>query len=376
MASSISGSFRFFRAAGVQVFVHWSWFIVAYIAISMRSRAYSSMTWNVVEYVGLFLIVLMHEFGHVLACRQVGGVANEIVLWPLGGVAMGRPPPRPGAELWTIVAGPLVNVVLWPVFMLAIWAGAVSGINQQMPDLARLLIMLFVINKWLLIFNLLPIYPLDGGQILRSLLWFKLGRARSLQVAATIGLIGIAVGVAYRVLDNPNTLIWTAVLAFSWDRNVLPRCARHGLRLNSIVSHAGRSFAAQVAKRRRQRLRSGSAKIAETRWIRFLPAQSARTVGTYCPRSSASTAAENIRLSSGRRTSGLRRNPRSLISTCEFARVQTRTSVSQTRICCLAVVLSSMGILPISGSIPIVDLIRSKFAEPSQRGADSGSGNR
>lgn len=214
MASSISGSFRFFRAAGVQVYVHWSWFIVAYIAVSMRSRAYSSMTWNVVEYLGLFLIVLMHEFGHILACRQVGGVANEIVLWPLGGVAMGRPPPRPGAELWTIVAGPLVNVVLWPIFMLAIWAGAVSGMNQQMPDLARLLIMLFLINKWLLIFNLLPIYPLDGGQILRSLLWFKLGRARSLQVAATIGLIGIAVGVVYRVMDDPNNLIWTAVLAF------------------------------------------------------------------------------------------------------------------------------------------------------------------
>src|SRR5688500_762571 len=150
MASSISGSFRFFRAAGVQVFVHWSWFIVAYIAISTRSRAYSSMAWNVAEYLGLFFIVLLHEFGHVLACRQVGGVANEIVLWPLGGVAMGRPPPRPGAELWTIVAGPLVNVVLWPVLTVAVWACGVSGISQQMPDLARLLIMLFVINKWLL----------------------------------------------------------------------------------------------------------------------------------------------------------------------------------------------------------------------------------
>ena len=239
MASSISGSFRFFRAAGVQVFVHWSWFIVAYIAISTRSRAYSSMVWNVAEYLGLFLIVLLHEFGHVLACRQVGGTANEIVLWPLGGVAMGRPPPRPGAELWTIVAGPLVNVVLWPLLMVAVWGCAVAGVNQTMPDLMRLLVMLLLINKWLLIFNLLPIYPLDGGQILRSLLWYKLGRARSLQVAAIIGLIGIGVGVVYRVLDNPNNLIWTAVLAFFLGSQCLAalRQARAQVALDRFPRH-------------------------------------------------------------------------------------------------------------------------------------------
>ena len=121
------------------------------------------MAWNVAEYLGLFLIVLLHEFGHVLACRQVGGVANEIVLWPLGGVAMGRPPPRPGAELWTIVAGPLVNVVLWPILLLAVWGYAISGLSEQMPDLGRLLGMLWLLNKWLLIFNLLPIPILDGG---------------------------------------------------------------------------------------------------------------------------------------------------------------------------------------------------------------------
>ena len=58
----------------------------------------------------------MHEFGHALACRQVGGKANQIMLWPLGGVAYVSPPQRPGAMLWSIAAGPLVNVVLVPVF--------------------------------------------------------------------------------------------------------------------------------------------------------------------------------------------------------------------------------------------------------------------
>ena len=60
-----------------------------------------------------------HEFGHALACRQVGGSANQIILWPLGGVAYVNPPQRPGATLWSIAAGPLVNVALLPVLGVA-----------------------------------------------------------------------------------------------------------------------------------------------------------------------------------------------------------------------------------------------------------------
>jgi Zn-dependent protease len=213
MVSSPSGSFRFIRISGIQVYIHWSWFLVAWLAISTRSHVYGSWVWNVAEYLGLFLIVLLHEFGHVLACRQTGGVAKEIVLWPLGGVAFGRPPPRPGAELWTVAAGPLVNVALWPILMLASWACSASGLTQRMPDLERLLFMLWFINRALLLFNILPIYPLDGGQILRSLLWFKLGRGRSLHLAATIGLIGIAAFGGYALLMRPDSVIWIAVLA-------------------------------------------------------------------------------------------------------------------------------------------------------------------
>ena len=214
MISTQSGSFRFFRVAGIQVYVHWSWFIVAWIEISTRGRAYSSPIWNVAEYLGLFGIVLLHEFGHILACRQVGGKADEIVLWPLGGIAMGRPPPRPGAELWTIAAGPLVNVILFPVLMLATLALGAGGGGATVPDVERLLFMLWLINKWLLIFNLLPIYPLDGGQILRSLLWFGLGRARSLQIAAGVGLAGIVALAAWRLQQRPDDFLWTALLGF------------------------------------------------------------------------------------------------------------------------------------------------------------------
>ena len=132
----------------------------------------------------------MHEFGHALACRQVGGRANKIMLWPLGGVAFVDPPPRPGAVLWSIAAGPLVNVALIPVTV-GLWlVGGSLGWGQQFPDFEKYLFMVMLMNGLLLGFNLLPIYPLDGGQILQSLLWFAVGRAQSLLVASVIGLIG------------------------------------------------------------------------------------------------------------------------------------------------------------------------------------------
>ena len=115
MPTGRSGSIRLFRFSGIDVFLHWSWFLIALYEIQGGRRTYSSIGWNIAEYLSLFVIVTIHEFGHALACRQVGGRANRIVLWPMGGVAFVDPPPRPGANLWSIAAGPLVNVVLLPI---------------------------------------------------------------------------------------------------------------------------------------------------------------------------------------------------------------------------------------------------------------------
>jgi len=180
-----------FRFKGVDLYLHWSWFLVAAYEIQRRQHIYSSVLWNALEYLGLFLIVLLHEFGHALACRQVGGTADQILLWPFGGVAYVNPPQRPGATLWSIAAGPLVNVALVPVLLAAIWMSRSLGWALTMPDAYRLLRWVFGINVGLLIFNILPVYPLDGGQILRSLLWYVMGRARSLMVATVLGLLGI-----------------------------------------------------------------------------------------------------------------------------------------------------------------------------------------
>jgi Zn-dependent protease len=192
MPSFKNGSLRLFRFAGIDVFLHWAWFLVAAFEISNRTRNYSSPVWNVLEYLTLFLIVMVHEFGHALACRQVGGIADRIMLWPLGGVAYVDPPPRPGATLWSIAAGPLVNVALIPILKLIGISSRSFGWAATMPDAYAFLSAIWFMNWGLLIFNLLPIYPLDGGQILRSLLWFVLGRARSLMAVIVVGFAGVA----------------------------------------------------------------------------------------------------------------------------------------------------------------------------------------
>ena len=211
MANKRPGSIHLFRFAGIDLFLHWSWFLVAAFEISNRAGSYSSIAWNVLEYLALFLIVMLHEYGHALACRQVGGTANQIMLWPLGGVAYVDPPPRPGATLGSIAAGPLVNVALLVIVSpLGILLDRSLGLAETVPDAHAFLRALWFINLGLLIFNLLPVYPLDGGQILRSLLWFVVGRAHSLMAAVVIGFVGVA---GLLILALRMQSVWFGVLS-------------------------------------------------------------------------------------------------------------------------------------------------------------------
>jgi len=190
-----NGSLFLGRLLGVNLYVHWSWLIVAIIQIYLREKRGALLTgdprgvgYQVALYLCLFGIVLIHEFGHALACKSVGGRAEEIMLWPLGGVAYVQPPQRPGAFLWSIAAGPLVNVVLLPLTIVPAMFTWQSGAPYSAG--ADFLFDVALLNVLLLVFNMLPFYPLDGGQILRSLIWFVAGRALSLVIATIIGLVG------------------------------------------------------------------------------------------------------------------------------------------------------------------------------------------
>ena len=138
-----------------------------------------------------------------------------------------NPPPRPGPTLWSIAAGPLVNVGLLVVVSLLGRLSRSLGWAESMPNAHALLQALWFINLGLLIFNLLPIYPLGGGQILRSLLWFVAGRARSLMAATVIGFVGVA---GLIILAVWMRSVWFGVLAVF----ILMNCWR-GLRQAQVL---------------------------------------------------------------------------------------------------------------------------------------------
>jgi Zn-dependent protease len=207
----MQGAFRLFKFRGIQVYLHFTWFIILFYQVTQRLGNYRAPIFAVYEYLALFGIVLLHEFGHALACRQVGGSADRIVLWPLGGIAFVNPPRRPGAVLWSIAAGPLVNVALVPVLGLLLFFAGQAGLADTAPDTLQLIGAIWYINLVLLIFNMLPVYPLDGGQILQALLWFPLGEIRSLQIASVTGLIGGACLAVYALM---SWSFWFGIMAF------------------------------------------------------------------------------------------------------------------------------------------------------------------
>ncbi len=209
MRSTLTGAFRLFRVAGIDVYLHWLWFVVAVYQVQGRGGGEGNLVWRIAEYLVLFAIVLLHEFGHALATRQVGGDANTILLWPFGGVAYVSPPFRPGAQLWGLAAGPLVNVVLAIPLTALVMGSNVALLQSSSLDWAVFIRNVWWINTGLFLFNMLPVYPLDGGQILRSLLWFVVGPVRSLYAATFVGFLGVLGLLILAVLDQS---VWLGIM--------------------------------------------------------------------------------------------------------------------------------------------------------------------
>lgn len=201
----LTGTVPLFTAFGVRVQAHAS--MIVYAVLVLLAGLGPGFTWQ--DRVGnitmLFAIVLLHEFGHVLAARRVGGTADEIVMHPLGGLALASPPRRPLPHFITAAAGPAVNVALCLVCGLLLYAITArfpwkpffldQGIRTGgFADVAFYAYWIYQVSWMLLLFNLLPIYPLDGGQMLQAIAWPKLGYFRSMVVSCSIGMVGAALG--------------------------------------------------------------------------------------------------------------------------------------------------------------------------------------
>jgi Zn-dependent protease/CBS domain-containing protein len=184
-------SFKIARVAGIDVRIHATFLLllggIAYIYgvhSGIRGAFYA-----VVGTVLVFLCVLLHEFGHALAAKAYGISTADISLLPIGGVArMERMPEKPLQELVVALAGPLVNVII--LLALGIVLAFAGGINLDAvsdPEGPDLLTMVLLANLIMLLFNLIPAFPLDGGRVLRALLATRMPYARATRIAASIG---------------------------------------------------------------------------------------------------------------------------------------------------------------------------------------------
>lgn len=203
-------SLAMFRFRGILVRIH-IFTLVYMVGEVVRSISESSVgwIWASMYMAWLFVLVLLHEFGHAFTCRAVGGESDRIVMAPFGGLAMVQPPHEWRASLLTVLGGPMVNVALVPVFALALLALGVGGsivFNPFEPSVVLgdpafgAGVMYWVktavwsghfINLVLLGFNvLLPFFPLDGGRIVQCVLWRRMGYARATETAVLIGFGG------------------------------------------------------------------------------------------------------------------------------------------------------------------------------------------
>jgi Zn-dependent protease len=185
----MSWSLPIFRVAGIQLRIHITFLLlIAWLAFGYYTQGGSAVAASRVIFILLlFLCVVLHEFGHAFAAKAFGINTPDITLLPIGGVArLERMPEEPVQELIIAVAGPLVNVVI--ALGLFIAGGAQALFNPATVEGGGgLIAQLLTINIMLVLFNLLPAFPMDGGRVLRALLATRMSYARATQVAATVG---------------------------------------------------------------------------------------------------------------------------------------------------------------------------------------------
>jgi Zn-dependent protease len=158
-----------------------------------------------------FLSILLHEFGHVFACKAVGGRADAIILGPMGGLAAVQPPDRPLPNFITTAGGPAVNGILlaacWALLQSHPLAMFIAG--RSMPATALFIFLVFMveINKLLLVLNLLPIFPMDGGRLMQHILWPLAGYRNSMVITGMVGTVGggilVVLGLGLRSVKIP-----------------------------------------------------------------------------------------------------------------------------------------------------------------------------
>ena len=220
-------SFRIAQVFGIDIKIHITFFLILILGAFQWGgpAGLTGAVFGVLLMLLLFTCVTLHELGHSVVALRFGIPVREIILLPLGGVAViGRNPDKPLHELLIAIAGPLVNVIIAIILLLI--SGFAVGLNvldgrgllsglQMTPSLSTLLVWLISANLSLVIFNLIPAFPLDGGRVLRALLAMGLGYPRATAIASGIGQIAAVILGLVGVLSGNFILVLVAIFIFT-----------------------------------------------------------------------------------------------------------------------------------------------------------------
>ena len=226
MCNAMGFSFKIARIAGIDIKVHITFFLILVLAGVQWGGITGTVQgalFGIVLMILLFACVTLHELGHSIVAQRFDIPVREITLLPLGGVAqLTKNPDKPLHELLIALAGPLVNIVIALVLLVVLGTNFGIGLldgKGLIPDaksttVATLLNWLFAANVSLVLFNMIPAFPLDGGRVLRALLAMRMGYPRATRIASGLGqIIAIGLGV-YGVVSGQYLLVLTAVFIF------------------------------------------------------------------------------------------------------------------------------------------------------------------
>ena len=185
-------SLKIAKLAGIDIFIHFTFFIlltwVALIQLKLNGSIGAAFS-GVVFILAIFSCVVLHELGHALAAKKYGIKTRDIILLPIGGVArLEKMPNQPIQELWVALAGPAVNVVIVALLAVYLWiTNTLTPDNQLTMTTAGFVERIMGVNIFLILFNMIPAFPMDGGRVFRALLATRLAYVRATQISANLG---------------------------------------------------------------------------------------------------------------------------------------------------------------------------------------------
>lgn len=180
------------RFLGIDVYVHATFLLlIGWVGYSywLEHGTVAEVVNGILFILALFVCVILHEYGHALTARKYGIKTRDITLYPIGGVArLERMPDKPIEELWVALMGPAVNVVIAAgLFAVLVLTQTLSSFTDMTIASGSFLMRLLVVNITLVLFNLIPAFPMDGGRVLRAILAMRMEYVRATQIAANIG---------------------------------------------------------------------------------------------------------------------------------------------------------------------------------------------